>query len=186
MKISRVVFLVLIIMVLLVFWLICDNGCSKNSENNMQTQSESNQSDNIETQENPSENYDVSDEADMQSETVTVSCPWVDEGTKQPSDYTWEEYEALSSDQKTEFFEWFPTSKEFDDWLMENQEEPDLGENQGMPWDEPYALQPDEYSYDQYEALTGEQQVAFIDWFPTTKEFDDWLMANEPELDLGE
>ena len=110
--------------------------------------------------------------------------PWEKENAKQPDKYTWKEYEALTGDQQVAFYEWFSTAEDFDAWLKVNQPEISIGESQNMPWEKENAKQPDKYTWEEYEALTGDQQVAFYEWFSTSNDFDTWLAKNQPELDI--
>lgn len=42
--------------------------------------------------------------------------PWEKAGAKQPKDYTWKEYEALTEDQQNAFFDMFESHQAFDAW----------------------------------------------------------------------
>ena len=51
----------------------------------------------------------------LNAEKARVEVPW-DNGGKQPVDYTWEEFEALSDEQKMVFQNSFEDNKDFEEW----------------------------------------------------------------------
>ena len=48
------------------------------------------------------------------------------------------------------------------------------------PWDEKGAKQPSEYTWEEFEALSAAQQMAFQNSFESIDDFDKWLTANNP------
>ena len=62
--------------------------------------------------------------------------PWDDPGAKQPEDYTWAEFEALTADQQMVFQKHLGEAG-FAAWLEQAQKQPVK-----QPWDEPGAKQP--------------------------------------------
>ena len=104
--------------------------------------------------------------------------PWDESGAKQPAEYTWTEFEALSPAQQMAFQNWFASIDEFEAWMQKAQGN-DFTEEK-MPWDESGAKQPSEYTWDEFEALLPGQQMAFQNWFGGWEEFDKWLSANQP------
>lgn len=103
--------------------------------------------------------------------------PWED-GGKLPSEYTWAEFEALTPDQQMAFQNWFASIDEFEAWMQSAQGNGSTQEK--MPWEEPGAKLPSEYTWAEFEALTPAQQIAFQNWFGGWEEFDKWLQANQP------
>ena len=103
--------------------------------------------------------------------------PW-DNGEKQPGEYTWEEYEALTEDMKRAFYESFESEAAFNEWFTKVQPEPESD----FPWDNG-GKQPSEYTWEEYEALTVEEQDAFFGSFNSMEEFEAWLSANLPVPD---
>ena len=93
-------------------------------------------------------------ETAMQEDTK-VECPWDTPGAKQPADYTWEEFEALSGALQIAFQKDLGADA-FDVWLNEAQNQPEE-----YPWDEPGAKQPADYTWEEFEALSGDHQIAF-------------------------
>ena len=83
--------------------------------------------------------------------------PWEESGAKQPEDYTWEEYNALTEDQKKAFQEYLGADG-FADW---QEKALYLG---AYPWEESGAKQPGNYTWEEYQELTEEQQTAFQDY----------------------
>ena len=96
--------------------------------------------------------------------------PWED-GGKQPSDYTWEEYDALSGEQQMAFQNWFASSDAFEAWMEAAQ---NTGEK--LPWEDGGNL-PSDYTWEEYDALSGEQQMAFQNWFGSGDAFEAWMEA---------
>ena len=110
-----------------------------------------------------------------QGGTTEEEMPWEKPGAKQPEDYTYEDFEDLTPAQQIAF----QNAVDFDTWLERVQG----GESSKdeMPWDMPGAKQPEDYTYEDFEALTAAQQIAFQSAFGTTYGFDEWLSENEPE-----
>ena len=85
----------------------------------------------------------------------TVANPWDESGAKQPEEYTWEEFEALSAEQQMEFQSVLGQDA-FVMWMGQALNLPTAN-----PWDEPGAKQPEEYTWEEFEALSDEHQMAF-------------------------
>ena len=105
--------------------------------------------------------------------------PWEAAGAKQPADYTWAEFEALTAGQQIAFQNSFSSIEAFDEWLQEAQSAGSSSE-QTNPWEAEGAKQPADYTWAEFEALTAGQQMAFQNSFGSIEEFDKWLTANEP------
>ena len=99
---------------------------------------------------------------------VPETLPW-DNGGKQPVDYTWEEFEALSSGLQLAFQNSFGSDLRFDEWMQSVR----FGDV-NKPW-ENGGKKPQDYTFEEFEALTAGQQVAFQDSFSSFEEFDAWL-----------
>ena len=54
---------------------------------------------------------------DSDTPYVKAERPWEEDGAKQPSDYTWEEFNELSPEQQEIFFESFESVEDFDMWM---------------------------------------------------------------------
>ena len=130
--------------------------------------------------------------------------PWEEPGAKQPQNYTWAEFEALSDVQKDAFFDSFSTPEELDKWLAKQGFKPEdnngngtqsgnQGGNHGsdgmatgdpdvqiMPWEEPGAKQPEEYTWEEYQKLSKAQKEIFPDAFATPDGYDNWLASVKP------
>ena len=94
--------------------------------------------------------------------------PWEKAGAKQPADYTWEEYDALTTVQQMAF-QTKLGAKGFETWLNKVQTKPATN-----PWDVPGAKQPQDYTLQEFNALTEAQQMAFQTKLGT-KGFETWL-----------
>ena len=100
--------------------------------------------------------------------TAIETMPWED-GDKQPEEYTWAEYEALTASQKEAFFDSFGNAGEFEEWMAQAS-----GSADAMPWEDG-GKQPEEYTWAEYEALTASQKEAFFDSFDSPEAFDNWM-----------
>ena len=99
-----------------------------------------------------------------------------DEYGKLPDEYTWEEYEALSPEAQELFYQWFGSVEAFEAWMQ--RVKPDVVEDQGPVWSKPGKL-PDQYTKEEYLALTPEEKDAFFLWFNTLEEFEAWVEKAE-------
>ena len=109
------------------------------------------------------------------AQTLQTKCPWDEKGAKQPSEYTWEEYEALSGGEQIEFQMSFGEFEDFEAWMYEAQTVEVF-----YPWDAKGAKQPSEYTWAEFESLSAGEQIAFQKSFENEEEFDKWLTANQP------
>ena len=117
-------------------------------------------------------------EAQEEARREELDLPW-ENGGKQPSEYTWAEFEALTADQQMAFQNAFDSFEAFDAWLQQNDPgagNPDLQ----LPW-ENGGKQPSEYTWEEFEALSGEEQMAFQSSFKSQADFDAWLEKNMPQ-----
>ena len=131
--------------------------------------------------------YDVFDEWMYDAYFAGVNIPW-ENGGKQPSEYTWKEYEDLTDKQKLAFRNELGIES-FDEWqgrVQPNDTTPpkivtppeeDQLETEEMPWDKPNAKQPEEYSYEDFEKLSAAEQIAF----QNALDFDTWLERVQSE-----
>ncbi len=94
---------------------------------------------------------------------------------KHPSQYTWEEYMALTEAQKEAFRNSFRSQEVFDQWMEQAQ----AGDGPALPWEQG-GKAPSAYSWEEFEALSGELQIAFQEAFADFEAFDAWLRANQP------
>ena len=94
--------------------------------------------------------------------------PWEVSGAKQPADYTWAEFEALTAAQQVAFQKYLGEAG-FEVWLNKVQDQAEAN-----PWDAPGAKKPEDYTYEEFEALTAAQQMAFQDYLGP-EAFDAWL-----------
>lgn len=102
---------------------------------------------------------------------------WTNPG-KLPNAYTWEEYDALTAEQKEAFYQWFGSTEEFENWM--NQVKPDPTTDVLPEWNT-QGKQPDEYTWDEYQKLSPEEQDAFFLWFRSREAFETWMKSAKPE-----
>lgn len=100
----------------------------------------------------------------------SVTLPWKSDGAKQPKDYTFEEFDALSQAQKNAFMEEFQSTEEFNEWADEAQAVE-------LPWKQPGAKQPKDYTYEEFSRLSDNQKLQFIAEFESREAFDKWMDA---------
>jgi len=104
------------------------------------------------------------------------TMPWEKDGSKQPKDYTWAEYNALTALQKEAFYDSFESAEAFDNWM--NRANGGQNPTGTMPW-EKGGKQPKDYTWAEYNALTPLQKEAFFDSFDDLDDFDAWLTKNQ-------
>ncbi|MBR5310949.1 MAG: hypothetical protein IKU42_07485 [Oscillospiraceae bacterium] len=107
-------------------------------------------------------------------QSTDIYLPW-ENGGKKPKDYTWEEFEALTAEQQIAFQNSFKKFEKFEKWMEEATE---IKVN--LPWENDNK-KPEEYTWEEFEALTAEQQMAFQNSFKNFEEFDKWLKKVNPE-----
>ena len=124
-------------------------------------------------------------ELKQEQASEVVSAPWEEAGAKQPADYTWEEFEALTPELSILFQNSFESGEAFEAWMRkvrddeENTESP--MEELELPWNEEGAKQPAEYTWEEFEALDGILQIAFQNSFEGFEAFDKWLQNVNPQ-----
>lgn len=104
--------------------------------------------------------------------------PW-EQGGKTPEQYTWEEYRALTLEQQERFFNWFASEEAFVHWKESVNPEETLP---SFVWDVP-GKKPDAYTWEEFSALSVEQQEAFYQWFSSEEAFETWLKNAKPAED---
>lgn len=117
-------------------------------------------------------------------ETLAAVKEW-DKPGKKPNEYTWAEYQALSAQDRESFYHWFDSKEAFDRWM--EKVKPAQVVSTVTEWNKP-GKKPNEYSWEEYEELTGEDQEKFYQWFDSAAAFEAWLKSVKPvesEVDLG-
>lgn len=108
-----------------------------------------------------------------------VDLPWKN-GGKQPEEYTWEEFDTLTLDQKTAFQEAFASEADFLSWVEGKRPKEEVAEIL-MPWEDG-GKQPNEYTLEEFYALTLDQQNRFVETFGSREEFERWLELAEDNV----
>ena len=106
-------------------------------------------------------------------------CPWEQPSTKQPNDYTWDEFLALSPELQIAFQRAFGSSANFEAWM--NRVQSAGPEHFECPWDQPGAKQPKDYTWDEFLALPAELQIAFQFAFDSSMSFEEWMNQKMPK-----
>ena len=112
--------------------------------------------------------------AETAATETAIPMPWDEPGAKQPADYTWEEYDALTGAQQKAFKVHLGVEA-YSKWLDNMRGTADV-----KPWDEPGAKQPEEYSWEEYEALSTVHQIAFQHYLGLDA-FSAWLTGVQRE-----
>ena len=101
---------------------------------------------------------------------------------KAPDEYTWEEYDALSAEEKDLFYESFPEADAFERWLSfakpQDSRNEDLSSDtsdEPSPWNMTGKM-PGEFTWEEFEQLTPEQQEAFFLSFDSAEAFEEWML----------
>lgn len=118
------------------------------------------------------------------TEPEQVVYPWAQPGAKQPADYTWEEFLALSPELQMPFQDAFGSSDAFEAWMDRVQPaSPEMNQN-GYPWEQPGAKRPEEYTWEEFLNLPAELQMPFQYAFGSSDAFENWMnraQSAEPE-----
>ncbi len=100
--------------------------------------------------------------------------PWEAAGSKQPAEYTWEEFQNLKGIQKDHFFESFGSAESFEQWMAAagGSAQPTVPAVEN-PWEQD-GKQPGDYTWEEYLNLTYEQKDAFFEAFDSAEAFEIW------------
>lgn len=110
------------------------------------------------------------DNAATVDQATEKPLPW-EIGGKQPIEYTAEEFKALSPVEQEAFAESFESVKAFEEW--EKKSGYDGSQQVELPW-ENGGKKPSEYTFEEFEALSGPLQEAFAESFDTVEDFENW------------
>lgn len=102
-----------------------------------------------------------------------IEIPW-ENGGKEPAEYTLDEFDALDSTLQILFENSFGSRADFEEWLHTAQYD-----KYEIPWADG-GKTPAEYTLEEFEALTAEQQIIFQNSFESIEEFDRWLQQAQP------
>lgn len=116
----------------------------------------------------------------------TVPVPTVVLGDKAPEDFTWEDYQELPPDQQMVFPDAFDSMESFQDWL--NRVQPSEPTEDLIPDPSSVDLgekKPEDFTWEDYLALSMEEQMFFPDSFESYEAFEAWWAENCPEDGLN-
>ena len=106
--------------------------------------------------------------------------PVWDRPGKMPTEYTWEEYQALSAQEQDAFYHWFASEEAFLTWL--NGAKPNEDEPEEPEWEKT----PQDYTWEEYQNLTPQEQEVFYLWFGSLEAFEDWMNTVKPTETIPE
>ena len=122
------------------------------------------------------ESFEAWLEAVQPTEATEPEPIWNKTG-KNPDEYTWEEYQALTSREQEAFFRWFGSVEAFEEWMEKGK--PTENTEPVLSWDKS-GKNPDEYTWEEYQALTSWEQEAFFRWFDSVATFEAWMEKAKP------
>lgn len=111
----------------------------------------------------------------------TAPIPTIVLGDKDPSDFTWEDYQALTPDQQMVFPDAFDSMESFHAWM--NRVQPNGPTKESPPDSLNMDLaekKPEDYTWEDYLALSMEQQMLFPDYFERYEDFEVWWKKTAP------
>lgn len=106
-----------------------------------------------------------------------ATLPWENEGAKPVEEYTWEEFESLEQQQQEIFVDSFDNDNAFEQWLERENPQEELE----VPTLSFADKKPEEYIWEEFEALDQQQQEQFIDGFAGEMTFEQWLEREKPQ-----
>lgn len=105
-------------------------------------------------------------------EQEEILRPWETEGIS-PTEYTYSQFQSLTVEQKEAFIATFSDPEAFETWLSSVE-----------PKDEHESNSPDkpveEYTWEEFEALSTEEKNAFIEKFASVESFETWMEEVKP------
>ena len=105
-------------------------------------------------------------------ETAEPLMQW-DKPGKEPSQYTWKEYQKLTSEEQDAFYRWFSSLEAFETWM--EAAKPSETTEPALKWDKD--KNPDQYTWEEYQMLSPEEMDAFFQWFGSVEAFETWMKA---------
>ncbi len=94
---------------------------------------------------------------------------------KYPEHFTWEEYQALTSEEQAMFPDCFYSLDEYKRWYESVQEDISNYEEISINDDFLNGRNPEDFTWEEYEALTTEEQAMFPDYFDSYDEYLQWM-----------
>lgn len=92
-----------------------------------------------------------------------------------PENYTWEEYQSLDLEEQVFFPDYFESMEEFNSWYEKtNPEYKDSVEDISIPEINLKGKLPTEWTKEDYEELTPDEQMYFPDYFDTFETYEEW------------
>lgn len=110
-------------------------------------------------------------------DTAPIEKPW-ENGGKAVEEYTWKEFEELNGAQQEAFFEVFESAEAFDSWMNRVHPSDTVPVEETMPIEKPWengGKELEEYTWEEFEELSGAQQEAFFEAFESAEAFDLWM-----------
>ena len=109
-------------------------------------------------------------EAVKPTETTLPALKW--DKAKEPSKYTWEEYQKLTPKEQDAFYQWFGSLETFEAWM--ESVKPQESIEQTREWNKP-GKTPDACTWEEYQALSPAEKDVFFLWFGSVDAFEAWM-----------
>ncbi len=96
-------------------------------------------------------------------------------------EYTWEQYELLTPEEKMVFPDFFNSMEEYNAWY-ESVKPKDDGDSIA-PTINLNGKEPTGFTWEEYQNLTPEEQMLFPDYFDSMEEYNNWYKSVKPKDD---
>lgn len=96
------------------------------------------------------------------------------------TEYTWEAFLQMTPEEQIAFQNAFPSGEDFASWMEKAEAEQQGKTSKGYPWNAPGGKQPEDYTWEEFENLTGEDQIAFQSAFDSADGFSVWFEEKHP------
>ena len=107
---------------------------------------------------------------------IVVVCFYLKSNESKPnSEYTWKEFEKMTTDEQISFQKSFENSDLFEEWMENAQGLNTVNKFENS--DKPLY----EYSWKEFEHMSGEDQILFQQSFETTEDFEKWMNEKKTE-----
>lgn len=103
-------------------------------------------------------------EAELAAQGMTIDL----EG-RNPNEFTWEEFAALTPEQQAMFPNYFDSPEEFDKWYAQAQEE-----TSGTVAVDLNGKKAEDFTWEEFRALTPDEKAVFPDYFESYDAFQHW------------
>ena len=94
--------------------------------------------------------------------------------------YTWDAFLQLTPEEQIAFQNAFPSEEDFESWMEKAGAEQQKETPEEYPWNAPGGKQLEDYTWEEFEKLSGEEQIAFQSAFDSADGFSVWFEKKHP------